>query len=68
VTATTTSDVRNCARCGGQHLQLEFRRFTRPFGVGREAFQWWAPCPTNGEPLLMRRVEAPDVASYHRSA
>lgn len=41
--------VRDCARCGGDHLCVVFTPFTKPplpyshFGI----------CPTNQEPILM---------------
>ena len=42
-------NIRHCARCGGDHDGLEFRSFDLPAGK----FTHWAPCPTNGEPVLM---------------
>lgn len=48
-------DVRRCARCGGDHKGLEFRALTRP----AKDYQWWAPCPENGEPILMDVKPAP---------
>jgi DNA-directed RNA polymerase alpha subunit len=44
-----TTDVHNCARCGGDHAGLTFLPFTRP-PPGATHF---APCPANGEPVLM---------------
>ena len=46
-------DVKRCARCGKNHDALEFNRFRRP----PTGFEWWAPCPTNGEPILMTIME-----------
>lgn len=45
----------DCARCGGRHRSIVFRRFTRP--LQREK-RWthWALCPRNGEPILMKIV------------
>ena len=42
-------DIRKCARCNGDHDDLEFR----PFDLPARKFTHWAPCPTNGEPVLM---------------
>lgn len=43
--------LKNCARCGGTHAQIEMRPFSQnpPDGYG-----WWAICPTNGEPILVK--------------
>lgn len=49
-------DVGNCARCGKDHKQLKFSRLTRP--GPRHSF--WAPCPTNGEPIMMKVEITPD--------
>ncbi len=46
--------IRNCARCGGEHAVLEFGELSRPTSHGHTH---WAPCPTNGEPILLRRRE-----------
>lgn len=47
--------IKSCARCGGDHEALEFKPFTQlvnaPSGT---VYKWWALCPTNGEPILMR--------------
>lgn len=50
-----TSDVKSCARCGGDHLQLEFRHLIRPIAPVEMHTSWtlWAPCPINGEPILL---------------
>lgn len=46
------TDVRGCARCGGEHLRLEFLPFHRPVGLDTH----WAPCPQTEEPVLLRVV------------
>ncbi len=51
----------NCARCGETHeLPIIFKPLTHPVRDlrGREFASHWAECPTNGEPILMRLVEA----------
>lgn len=52
-------NVRDCARCGGEHQKLEFRRLSRAvsiqesFAFGQwQDFEFWATCRTTGEPLL----------------
>lgn len=42
-------NVRNCARCGGNHKKLEFTKLT----IEGERHSHWAPCPTNGEPVML---------------
>jgi hypothetical protein len=60
-------DLRGCARCHGDgHKQLVFRPLTHPVEMGdgtmtHWAMTHWAPCPTNGEPILMGYVEHPDA-------
>ena len=48
----------NCARCGGDHLDLSYRTFARPVPEGDGLGDWthWALCPTNGEPILIRMI------------
>lgn len=40
--------ITNCARCGGDHGNVEHRMFTRPTG----RHNGFATCPTTGEPVL----------------
>lgn len=48
-------DIRDCARCGQDHEQLEFKSLTRPVEYhGESIYQLWALCPVSGEPILMR--------------
>ena len=45
-----------CARCGGTHENLLFRKLRRPHVDGlNEAWTHWALCPVSGEPILMLR-------------
>jgi hypothetical protein len=49
-----TVDLNGCARCAGDgHPRLEFTPLTHPLEVGGVTLTHWAPCPTNGEPILM---------------
>lgn len=53
-----TISIKGCARCHGDgHEDLVFQPLTHPFtaepGVSAYTFTHWAPCPTNGEPILL---------------
>jgi len=48
---TRTDGVRHCDRCGGDHERLEWKRFAYN---DIDGFQYWALCPTNGDPVLLR--------------
>lgn len=54
---TLKVNVKKCARCEMDHDQLEFTPLTRPMVVEFHgtsvSYQWWAWCPTNGEPIVM---------------
>ena len=50
---TFKTKVENCARCGGNHAEIVFKKFTHP----PERYTYWAICPTNGEPILMLVVD-----------
>jgi hypothetical protein len=42
-----------CGRCLESHSELELQELTHPADTGRGIiFTHWAPCPTNGEPIL----------------
>ena len=50
----TVAKIENCARCLGTHKGLVFSKLQHPVGAGSDAeFQYWAPCPTNKEPILL---------------
>lgn len=50
-------DVSNCARCNGNHTGLWFTQLTNEMpDSGGFAWTHWAPCPENGEPVLLRLV------------
>lgn len=52
--------VSNCARCGEDHENMTFAQLERPMTPDDVSppITWthWAPCPTNGQPILMRNV------------
>lgn len=47
-------DVENCARCEEHHDNLRFTTFTRPIVLGKITYEYYAPCPTSGDPILLR--------------
>ena len=47
--ATADGTLAECPRCGQEHEGLIYKPFTRPTGLLHE----WAPCPVNGEPILV---------------
>ena len=52
--APITKDQIGCARCDGDgHPGITYQPLTFPIDMG-EGFTatHWAPCPTNGEPIL----------------
>ncbi len=52
---------RNCVRCGDRHDRLEVVAFWQPILDEDDgfAYRWWAPCPTTGDPILMRDLKEP---------
>ena len=52
-------DVRKCARCGGDHDAVTFRRLTTP----PPDHQYWAMCPTLYEPILIRLAVCPTTGA-----
>ena len=50
-TAVVTN-VQTCARCGDNHDLVRFSQLTNPCG----GLTHWAPCPTNGEPIMLAIV------------
>lgn len=48
-------DIRHCARCNGDHDQMEFFKLTNPVIAddGKILYTYWGPCPTNQEPVMM---------------
>lgn len=47
-------DVKNCARCKKDHHGLIFCPLQHPIEREVDPETHWAPCPTNGQPILMR--------------
>ena len=46
---TVVIDMKLCPRCGGDHGEVEYRRFE----LGDQNFTHWAYCEATGEPLLL---------------
>lgn len=44
------ASLKGCARCGGDHEHMTFTKMERPI----DDMPYWAPCPTNGDPILLR--------------
>lgn len=61
--APVTMDQVGCARCLGRgHDNITFVPLTHPVAAGEYLFTHWAPCPANGEPILLTfRVTELDV-------
>lgn len=53
------TDLRNCARCGGDHAHIQIKPFTNP----PPEYTHFMDCPTLGEPVLVN-VTAVFVASH----
>lgn len=52
------TDIKLCARCGGDHDQLEFTELKQ----SQNEWTHWASCPTNGEPIMMAVVDEDEPA------
>lgn len=52
-----TISIYNCARCGGTHKDLEIKK------LSNSDYSHWAPCPTNGEPVLIKfeKIEKEEI-------
>ncbi len=54
--------VQGCARCGGAHELVGFRRFSRP----DPRYTHFGLCPATGEPILVRVVEVDPTGAERR--
>lgn len=43
-----------CARCGGDHEDLNFQRLDQPMEISGVQFTHWGTCPETGSPILLR--------------
>jgi hypothetical protein len=48
------TNIVGCARCGASHFDIRFHALDVPVA---ERWTHWAPCPNNGQPILMEIVE-----------
>jgi hypothetical protein len=50
-----TCSIVGCARCHGEgHEDVVWQPLTHPFEMpDGDVMTHWAPCPTNGQPILM---------------
>lgn len=56
-------DVHHCARCGQDHERLTYTRFIRPVeDTDGTVWDWWATCPTTGDPILARQIDVEDLS------
>lgn len=59
-------DIINCARCGGEHDDLEFEKLLRPMSAndfyydeapeGAGEGKYWTMCPTVEQPIILTVV------------
>lgn len=58
-----TTSIVGCARCHGEgHEALTFEPLAHPVPVnGGMDLTHWAPCPTNGEPILLGAGPPPEI-------
>jgi hypothetical protein len=58
-------DVKNCSRCKGEHIDLEFEKLDHSTEVpGFVPIEWWASCPTTSQPIWMSIVDP--VSELHQ--
>lgn len=66
--------IEHCARCGGTHDDIDFKSLAQPFSPPEAApvvWSKWAPCPANGEPIMMSvvdRATGEEIVAKHGSA
>jgi hypothetical protein len=46
--------IKNCARCGHNHPEIEFFRLSRQEDDG---CTHWAPCPHNSQPIMLKIIK-----------
>lgn len=56
-------NLRSCARCGGDHNNLVFAKFTRSLEVDGHDFTHWCMCPSVAQPILMEVTYQSDVST-----
>lgn len=60
------SSISNCARCGENHDDIEWKALTRAIPENDGSILWthWYPCPTNGEPILCATIPTEQAERY----
>ena len=54
--------IHNCARCGQNHKDLEFNSFENAVeDTDGTVWDYWALCPINGEPILLKVTKTDEV-------
>lgn len=59
-----TISVENCSRCGGDHDVVELSKLSMPFAppeCAPIAWTHWAPCPVNGQPIMVMIAAAAEI-------
>lgn len=57
------ANIGHCARCGNGHSAVEFEELEHPVADGDgTTWDYWAPCPNNSQPILLRVDAAPETA------
>lgn len=51
---TGLTHIKNCARCGNEHVKLPIYQFTQPVS---ETFRHYSICPNLEEPILVEVIE-----------
>ncbi len=58
MTPVTIDWLSHCSRCGRDHANLRFVPFINPvIDADGSVDTHWASCPTNGDPILLRKTE-----------
>jgi hypothetical protein len=50
-------NVSECSRCGGDHIGVIVKVMAIPHApknANDQVWNYWAPCPTNGDPMLFQ--------------
>jgi hypothetical protein len=55
---TIETNISNCTRCGKDHKGITFKKFVHPIYDNQDIeWNYWAHCPNNGDPILLRILE-----------
>lgn len=59
-TEVRINKIEHCARCGQNHLNMTFKRLARRM----DDLTHWAPCPINGDPIMMEVYQTPVLTEH----